>query len=536
MTASRSFKSAILPLAFFFVFPVLSFAQSEGRSFSPTEIHKISNVLDLIRRYYVDTESSSALAESAIMGLLSKLDPHSIYMPPKSVERSDEEFSGNYEGVGITYTKGKNDTIIVDGVTQGGPSDKVGLIAGDRIVAIEGEQVRAGEADSISRKLRGKRGTKVAVTVVRHGIANPIDFTITRDKVPIVSVMASVMIDKETGYLDIGRFSATTHSEFMSALEWLKAKGMQKLILDLRGNPGGYMEQAVEIADEFIPGGKTIVCAKGRLPVFDEYDISHSGQEFEKTPLVVLVDGGSASASEILAGALQDLDRAPLVGTTTFGKGLVQRQFALEDGSAVRLTIARYYTPSGRSIQRPYNGSHYKVPVPDSDEDDDDVIEDPYVETAGDSVRPKFITPSGRTIFGGGGITPDMVIRTDTMTATTLKLISSSVIYDYVTDFVTEHAPTMKYLYSEESFANTFRLPEETYGELLARAQEKNITIVKEEFEHDRAEIDVLMRAEIGHEIFGNNARALIMLQSDKQFQKAYSLLDEAEKMAVAFR
>jgi carboxyl-terminal processing protease len=154
MTASRSFKSAILPLAFFFVFPVLSFAQSEGRSFSPTEIHKISNVLDLIRRYYVDTESSSALAESAIMGLLSKLDPHSIYMPPKSVERSDEEFSGNYEGVGITYTKGKNDTIIVDGVTQGGPSDKVGLIAGDRIVAIEGEQVRAGEADSISRKLR----------------------------------------------------------------------------------------------------------------------------------------------------------------------------------------------------------------------------------------------------------------------------------------------------------------------------------------------------------------------------------------------
>jgi carboxyl-terminal processing protease len=312
--------------------------------------------------------------------------------------------------------------------------------------------------------------------------------------------------------------------------------GMKKLVLDLRSNGGGYMEQAVKLADEFIGGEKTLVYSKGRVPVFDEYDVSRSGDAYEKLPLVVLVDGGSASASEILSGALQDLDRAPLVGTTTFGKGLVQRQFALGDGSAVRLTIAKYYTPSGRSIQRPYDGAKYTEGIKDFDLEEEDNFTHSAETIAGDSTRPKFTTPTGRTIYGGGGITPDFIIKPDTLTMTSLRLLSGSVLWDYVSEYIAESATDLKNRYTEESFPKSFALPSNAFVRIKVKADERKVKIDEKEFECDEAKLNVMLRGEIGRQLFGNNVKAAVLIKSDKQFQKAYGLFGEAEKMAVMFK
>lgn len=510
-----------------------SSASREFNTFESTQ--KINDVLELIKRYYVERPEGKELADAAIVGLLTKLDPHSVYMPPKTVERSDEEYGGSYQGIGLTYTKGKKDTIIVDGIAPGGPSERIGVQSGDRIVAINGVSV-VGNADSISKKLRGPKGTRVEIRVVRFGLSEPLEFRITRDVIPLHSVTARVMIDNETGFLALGKFSATTHEEARKALSELRAMGMKKLVLDLRGNGGGYMEQAVRIADEFISGEKTIVYSKGRVPVFDEYDVSRSGDMYEKLPLVVLVDGSSASASEILSGALQDLDRAPVVGTTTFGKGLVQRQFALGDGSAVRLTIAKYYTPSGRSIQRPYSGSKYTEGISNVE----DLEADNFLHSAdlisGDSTRPKYKTPTGRTIYGGGGITPDFIVKSDTLTPTALRLLSSSILWDYVTEYISESATDIKSRYTEKSFPSSFKLPMNAFALVREKAADKNVTVDEAEFEIDKARLDVMLRGEIARQLFGNNTKAEILLKIDKQFQKAYSLFGEAEKMAAMFK
>jgi len=529
-----------LPLILSVFLSRASVAQSstgaDSREFNTMEsVHKISDVLELIKRYYVERPEGKDLADAAIIGLLAKLDPHSIYMPPKTVEKSDEEYGGSYQGVGLTYSKGKKDSIVVDGIAPGGPAERVGLQSGDRIVAISGEAI-VGNADSISKKLRGPKGTKVDITVVRFGLPEPLQYSITRDVIPIYSVNARVMVDNETGYLALGKFSATTYEEMKKSLAELRSMGMKELVLDLRSNGGGFMEQAVRIADEFIGGEKTIVYSKGRVPVFDEYDVSHSGDMYEKLPLVVLVDGGSASASEILSGALQDLDRAPLVGTTTFGKGLVQRQFALGDGSAVRLTIAKYYTPSGRSIQRPYDGARYTEGISETQEDEEDNFTHTADVTTGDSTRPKFMTPTGRTIYGGGGITPDFIVKADTLTMTSLRLLSSSVLWDYVTEYVATSATDIKSRYNEKTYPLSFKLPFNAFSSVRAKAEEKKVKIDEAEFERDKTRIDVMIRGEIGRQLFGNNTKAALLLQVDKQFQKAYSLFGEAEKMAVMFK
>jgi len=294
------------------------------------QIEKYSEVMNMVQKFYVDKVSVNDLNEAAIVGLLNKLDPHSVYMPPRNVKESDEQFSGRFEGIGVTFTIIK-DTITVDAPIPGGPSDLLGIRAGDKIVKIDGNPAIKISEDSVRKQLRGTKGTKVNVSIARYGEHQPLEFTITRDVIPIVSVMAHFMVDPSTGYVDVGRFASNTYDELMDALNDLKGKGMQRLILDLRGNPGGYLEQAVRIADEFIGGSKTIVYTKGRVSQFDDVLTSRPGDTYEKTPLVVLVDNGSASASEIVSGALQDLDRAIVVGQTTFGKGLVQRQFPLQD-------------------------------------------------------------------------------------------------------------------------------------------------------------------------------------------------------------
>lgn len=529
-------KSICLVVLFFSVATLssISFAQTlrqEDTRFD--QVRKMSEVMSLVQKFYVDKHDGKELTEAAIVGMLAKLDPHSIYMPARSVERNEEEYGGGYQGIGISYTKGKFDSIIIDGVTPGGPSEKVGILAGDRIIRVMGTPVRPGMADSLSRLLRGPKGTKAFLSIRRLGVRDSIDFTLTRDVIPVASVMARVMTDEETGYLAIGRFASTTFDETALALSELRDMGMKKLILDLRGNPGGYLEQAVRIADEFIGGVKTIVNTKGRIASFDEVDKSRPGDPYEKTPLVVLIDGGSASASEVLSGALQDLDRAPVVGTTSFGKGLVQRQFPLPDNSAVRLTIARYYTPSGRSIQRPYEGAHYTKAIAEEKGDDENNFMHAMDIAGADSTRPKYTTPTGRMIYGGGGITPDFIVKADTVTPTTMKLLSSSTMWDYVTEYVGEHASEIKKNFTAENFAKKFILPTKALSYLKEKAEEKKITIDENEFAADAKRITIYLRSEIGRQLFNNNVRSAILLEADKQYLAAYSLLSEAEKMAL---
>lgn len=354
--------------------------------------------------------------------------------------------------------------------------------------------------------------------------------------------MAHFMVDPTTGYVDVGRFAGTTYDELMTALNDLKSQGMQRLVLDLRGNPGGYMEQAVRIADEFIGGNKTIVYTKGRDHDFDDVLTSHPGDEFEKTPLVVLVDNGSASASEIVTGALQDLDRALVVGQTLFGKGLVQRQYPLPDGSAVRLTISRYYTPSGRCIQKPYVNGHYvkdATAVAAAKEDDDDDV-DNYAHTydlnGRDTSRPKFKTASGRTVYGGGGITPDYIVANDTIQQATKKIWAAGVLNDFTEDYVAEHIQQIEKEGDGNYFIKNFQITDAMFNDILDRAKAKKIDVNMEQFNIDKPWLAIVLRAEIGRHIYGNDVRYKILLEDDKQYQEAYKVLGEASHLAAVFK
>jgi carboxyl-terminal processing protease len=522
------------------------------------ELHKYQEVLSLVNKYYVDKVDIGDLNKAAIVGLLAKLDPHSVYMPPVNVKQSDEEFSGHFDGIGVQFTL-NHDSILIENVIPDGPSEKVGLMPGDKIVAIDGRTTKGFTQDSVIKNLRGPKGTKVNVSIARYNTPSLLQFEITRDVIPLNSVTANFMVDDKTGYIALTHFIATSHDEMRKALEDLRAKGMQRLILDLRYNPGGYLEQAVEIADEFIGGTKTIVYTKGRVTAFDEVEVSHPGQSFEKVPLVVLVNNNSASASEIFSGAIQDLDRGVVVGENTFGKGLVQRQFPLQDGSAIRLTISRYYTASGRSIQRAYTGGKYTKGIDDvvnNDADDEDNFTH-NGDNSKDTTRPKFKTASGRMIYGGGGITPDFIVKGDTLTRSTIQLLAASILYDYTLNYVTEHAAELKKKYTADAFVKEFAISDETFnmlvtkgmdkmkeekakaakaGEAAGKTAEKVTDIDPKEIEIDKPRVKQWLRAEIGRQLFGSGVRYHVLLEGDKQFQKALSLIGEAQHMSEAFK
>ncbi len=501
------------------------------------QVQKYSDVLRMVQSYYVDKVNVEDLNAAAIVGLLGKLDPHSVYMPPRNVKEQAESFSGKFEGIGVTFLIIR-DTITVDGPVPGGPSDLLGIRAGDKIVTIDTMSALKMNEDDVKKKLRGPKGTKVTVGIVRYGQPQPIAYTITRDVIPLYSVMAHFMVDPSTGYVNVGRFATETHNELMAALSDLKSKGMQRLILDLRGNPGGYLEQAVAIADEFIGGTKTIVYTKSRVQSFDNVETSQPGQAYEKTPLVVLVDNSSASASEIVSGALQDLDRALIVGQTTFGKGLVQRQFDLPDNSAIRLTISRYYTPSGRSIQKPYEGGHYAknttaAAVTDEDEDN---FSHSYDLNSKDTTRPKFKTAAGRTIYGGGGITPDFIVRNDTSQLSTRKIFAAGIIGDFVENYVERHVMEIKAAGDADHYTKTFRVTDAMFDQILQAAKDKKIEVKMDEFNIDKPWLSSLIRARMGLSIFGNEVYYKVLLENDRQYQKAYSVLDEASHLAADYR
>jgi carboxyl-terminal processing protease len=393
-----------------------------------TRNDKLNNILNIIETNYVDSVNRNDLVETAIPAILKKLDPHSVYIPAKDLVRVNEPLQGNFDGIGISFNL-LTDTILIISTIPGGPSEKLGLLPGDKILYVNDSLVAGKHIndEKVMGMLKGPRGTVVKVKILRSGHAQLLPFEITRDKIPMYSVDVDYMVNENTGYIKINTFAMTTFDEFMKGLRELKAKGMTKLILDLRGNSGGIMEAAIQIANQFLKEGQLIVYTKGRAQPRSDARATGKG-EFETGDLVVLIDEWSASASEILAGAIQDNDRGTLVGRRSFGKGLVQEPIPFADGSGLRLTIARYYTPTGRSIQKPYDDlekyyddlntryTHGEFEVSDS------------IHFA-DSL--KFTTPGGRTVYGGGGIMPDKFVPVDTSGISPYFLKVRSLIYRY---------------------------------------------------------------------------------------------------------
>jgi carboxyl-terminal processing protease len=496
------------------------------------QVGKFSDVLSITYKYYVDDVDTQKLTESAVNGLLGQLDPHSVYIPASAMAKVTEDFQGSFEGIGIEYQV-LNDTLLVVAPIVGGPSEALGILSGDKIVRINDSSSVGITQEGVQKRLRGPKGTKVTVTIVRAGMKEALEFEITRDKIPIYTVDASFMLEKGVGYVNVNRFAATTHEEFLTAVSAMRDRGMKKLILDLRGNAGGYLEQAYRMVDELLPEGKKIVYTKGRRPEFDDEFVATGAGKYQNVTLVVLVNNGSASASEIVAGAIQDWDRGLIVGETTFGKGLVQRQFELKDGSAFRLTTARYYTPSGRLIQRPYDADKMKYQR-EAFEREETEGENLTHSAEKDSTRPKFKTMGGRVVYGGGGITPDYIVKSDRLNNYTAQLRGKQVFFQIADRVMDRRGNELRSTYGKdvERYVREFTVDDAMVADITALGVQKGVAENKESLAQDHRYIAAFTKAYIARALWGNEGYARVMLQEDAQFKKALLLFPEAEKIA----
>ncbi|MEB2328856.1 MAG: S41 family peptidase [Ignavibacteriaceae bacterium] len=493
------------------------------------QVRKFNEVLSITSRYYVDDVDTQKLTEDAIKGMLEHLDPHSVYINAEQLKRVNEDFQGSFEGVGIEFDV-INDTLTVVAPISGGPSERLGIMSGDKIVKINGVSAIKITREDVQKKLRGAKGTKVKVTIIRPGSYQPIEFEITRDKIPLYSVDASFMYDDEIGYIKVSRFSANTYDEFMQAANRLKASGMKKLLLDLRGNPGGFLDQAFKMASEFIEKDKMIVYTESRIRQFNEEFVS-TGGSMTDIPLIILVNGGSASASEIVSGAVQDWDRGLIVGQTTFGKGLVQRQFDISDGSALRVTTARYFTPAGRLIQKPYEGNKY-ANLPDDErlEPGDNIDHTKEME---DSTRKEFKTFGGRTVYGGGGITPDFIIVQDTLTMYSVQIRRLNLIYEAVEHYMVNYKKTIESTYGTYNrFMREYEVPDELFEGLTTLASSKDIAYDYEAIKRDENFLKTSIKSQIARDLWGEEGRFAVFMYSDDQFRKAVTLFDDAIELS----
>ncbi len=447
-----------------------------GRNFFHTEKRRpIQEIMDLIENRYVDEVKIDSLADTAIQAILSRLDPHSVFIPAEELDEVNEDLAGKFFGIGVEYNI-FDDTLNVTNVLKDGPSFKAGLITGDKLLKVNDSLVAGKKLPvEIYRKLlRGDRGTKVNVTVLRNGKQQVL--TVTRDVIPVSSVDASYMIDKQSGYIRLNKFSSQTYREFMEALTALKKQGLAKLILDLRGNGGGILDEAIEIADEFLSDDKLITYTEGKHSKRKEYRCRRLGQ-FEDGQLIVLADEGTASASEILIGALQDWDRATVVGRRSFGKGLVQEQYDLSDGSALRLTIARYFTPIGRSIQRPYDkgGKAYYNEIANRYLDG----ETQSADSIHNDTTKLFKTNAGKIVYGGGGITPDVFVALDTtgFSSASSKLYSKGTIGVFTYNFYLQHRDELLKYSQPSDFIKQFSFTEDNWKSFTAAAAKDSISL-----------------------------------------------------------
>jgi carboxyl-terminal processing protease len=498
------------------------------------QLNKFNDVLRLTEKYYVDDVDTQKLTESAINGLLNKLDPHSVYIDQKQLQRVTEEFQGSFEGIGIEFQV-LNDTLLVVSPIVGGPSEALGIQAGDKIVRINDSTAVGITQDGVQKKLRGQKGSHVKVAIVRAGIKGLLDFDIVRDKIPLYTVDASFMVDSKTGYIDVTRFAAKTHDEFAEALGKLKASGMKRLILDLRSNAGGYLEQSFKMVEELMPAGRKVVFTKGRRPEFNEEYVTAGEGKYSDVSLIILVGNGTASASEIVSGAVQDWDRGMIVGETTFGKGLVQRQFDLKDGSAIRLTTARYYTPSGRLIQRPWGDDKTKYQREAFERSETEGENESHTEER-DSTRPVFKTMGGRTVYGGGGITPDYIIKPDRLNEYTVQLRSKNAFLIAANQYCDVHGQELKKTFGKDAakFDHEFTVPQELLENVVATAKQKGVEFKKDLYEKDLHFITGFTKAFVARNLFGNEGMSRVILQEDNQFRKAMELFPEAEKIAAS--
>ncbi len=502
---------------------------------------KLQALLYQINNLYVDSVDDGKLVDAAIVSMLEELDPHSIYIPKEDVEQVNEPLKGNFEGVGIQFNIVRDTIYVVDPIA-GGPSERLGIRAGDRIVRID-TSVVAGvgikNAD-VMKHLRGKKGTKVNVGIIRSGEAAPLEFTITRDKIPIYSVEASYMADPTTGYIKVSRFSATTTKELREKLDILKQQGMQDLILDLQGNGGGYLRSAIEMADEFLGDRKLIVYTQGRASPREDTYATNEGR-FEKGRLVVLVDEGSASASEIVSGAIQDWDRGLVVGRRSFGKGLVQRPVALPDGSAVRLTVSRYYTPAGRSIQKSYG-------------DGKDAYARERAErlrkgelTNADSIHPadtvRYYTMNKRVVYGGGGIMPDVFVPIDTTLSSDYfgKLVRKGVLNTFALSYVDKHRNNLLQRYKNvEAFRKGFQMDGAMTQELVEYARKEGVEADSAGLGISAPLIALRVKALVARDLWDTSAYWQTINPEnpvDRSYQKALGVLhdDTFKRMKLAY-
>ena len=497
-------------------------------------MRKFNDVLTFTEKYYVEEVDTQKLVESAINGMLNELDPHSVYIPPEQFTQVEESFRGDFEGIGIEYQV-VNDTLTVVSAITGGPSEALGIMSGDRIIKIDNKDVIGITNDGVRKKLRGKAGSEVKVTISRVGLSKPIEYNIVRDKIPLYSVDAHFMMDETTGYVSVSRFSETTYNELVEALNDLNNKGMKQIVLDLRGNPGGYLNQAVKISDLFISGKKKIVYTEGRRKEFDEEYFASEPSKFENIPLIVLINRGSASASEIVSGALQDWDRGLVVGETSFGKGLVQRQFELPDNSALRLTISKYFTPSGRLIQRNYKNKKskedYYAEVGDSNETEGDNLNHTAEQ---DSSRPEYKTGKGRIVYGGGGITPDYIVKSGLIATYTQNLLRKNVFYTFILSYLDKNGETIKQKYKDNlsTFKQDFKITDDMMKSFIDFAKSKDVAFNEEEYQKDKEYISARLKAQIARNFWKNEGWYSVLLATDDQLLKAITLFNEAKDLA----
>lgn len=482
---------------------------------------KVDQILQLIQNRYVDTVDAAFITDQAIQDLLTQLDPYSAYIPAAHYEEANQPLEGNFEGIGIEFYK-LNDTILVVSAISGGPSEQVGIRGGDKIIEVDGEKV-AGiniSNDDVIKKLRGKKGSKVKVSVKRNGQAELLGFTITRDRIPIYSVDVAYLLNPTTGYIKINKFSATTADEFREAFLKLKQQGaIEALVLDLRGNPGGYLDAAIRLADEFLPAGKLITYTQGRTQPRRDFKATGSGL-YESGKLTILIDEGSASASEIVSGAIQDHDRGTIIGRRSFGKGLVQEQFDLRDGSAVRLTVSRYYTPSGRSIQKPYERGG---------ERGDDFFErlDRGELFSADSIRladsTVFRTASGRIVYGGGGIIPDTFVPADSnkFSDFTNELLNSGTLIQFSYQYADQRREELKKFADAAAFVAGFQVKESDIQSLLRFAESEGLKPPNTSWRKDLPALQLFLKANLGRQLYGNDAYYPTMHQRDSTLKKA---------------
>ena len=505
---------------------------NDTRAFFPTRTRnsadKIGQIINFIDEEYVDTVAKNRLIEKAIGAILEDLDPHTYYISAEELAAYTEPLEGNFDGIGVEFLI-QEDTVRVISAIEGGPSEELGIQAGDKIIEVEGDNI-AGVGignDDVIKKLKGPSGTEVNILIQRG--EKQIPFTITRGTIPIYSVVTSQMLDPTIGFIKISRFARNTYEEFMEHMAELEGQGMEEVIIDLRGNGGGFLNAAVQLSEEFLQKDQLIVYTEGKSSPKKSYFASKRGK-YAEMPMAVLINQGSASASEIFAGAIQDNDRGTIIGRRSFGKGLVQEHLNLPDHSALRLTVARYYTPTGRSIQKPYGhdidyDSDYEMRYEHGELMSADSIEFP------DSL--KYTTPGGRIVYGGGGIMPDIFVGVDTVGASQyLSVVSyQGLINKFGFDYADAHREDLADFGSFQNFRSDFSVSDEVLNDFVAYSNDKGVEPDTHGIQASKDVIKLRIKAYIARNIWGNDGYYAVMSEDDNVLKEAQSALSKTASL-----